>query len=150
MGDEIDGIHQFDPLTGELIKSHLRVPIYPTSHYVIPRGQWESAFESIQEELEEHHVQLEKQGLLLEAQRIYQRTMFDLEMIKSVGYCKGIENYSRHLTGRLPGDPPPTLVDYLPEDSMIFIDESHVSIPQLRGMYKGAVSYTHLTLPTKA
>ncbi|MEE2822448.1 MAG: excinuclease ABC subunit UvrB [Acidobacteriota bacterium] len=136
-GDEIDGIHQFDPLTGELIKSHLRVPIYPTSHYVIPRGQWESAFESIQEELEEHHVQLEKQGLLLEAQRIYQRTMFDLEMIKSVGYCKGIENYSRHLTGRLPGDPPPTLVDYLPEDSMIFIDESHVSIPQLRGMYKG-------------
>jgi excinuclease ABC subunit B len=136
-GDEIDAIHQFDPLTGELIKSHPRVPIYPTSHYVMPRSQWEAAFESIREELEEHRTQLEKQGLLLEAQRIHQRTMFDLEMIKSVGYCRGVENYSRHLTGRLPGQPPPTLMDYLPEDAIMFIDESHVSIPQLRGMYEG-------------
>ena len=136
-GDEIEGIHQFDPLTGEIVKSHPRVPIYPKSHYVIPRSRWKAAVESIREELEQHRTQLEKQGLLLEAQRIYQRTMFDLEMIKSVGYCRGIENYSRHLTGRLPGEPPPTLMDYLPEDAIMFIDESHVSIPQLRGMYKG-------------
>jgi len=136
-GDEIEGIHQFDPLTGEIIKSHPRVPIYPKSHYVIPRSRWKAAVESIREELEEHRTQLEQQGLRLEAQRVHQRTMFDLEMIKSVGYCRGIENYSRHLTGRLPGDPPPTLMDYLPEDSMMFIDESHVSIPQLRGMYQG-------------
>ena len=136
-GDEIEGIHQFDPLTGEIVKSHTRVPIYPKSHYVIPRSRWKAAVESIREELEQHRTQLEKQGLLLEAQRIHQRTMFDLEMIKSVGYCRGIENYSRHLTGRLPGEPPPTLMDYLPEDAIMFIDESHVSIPQLRGMYEG-------------
>jgi len=136
-GDEIEGIHQFDPLTGEIVKSHPRVPIYPKSHYVIPRSRWKAAVESIREELEQHRTQLEKQGLLLEAQRIHQRTMFDLEMIKSVGYCRGIENYSRHLTGRLPGEPPPTLMDYLPEDAIMFIDESHVSIPQLRGMYEG-------------
>ncbi len=136
-GDEIEGIHQFDPLTGEIVKSHPRVPIYPKSHYVIPRSRWKAAVESIREELEQHRTQLEKQGLLLEAQRIHQRTMFDLEMIKSVGYCRGIENYSRHLTGRLPGEPSPTLMDYLPEDAIMFIDESHVSIPQLRGMYEG-------------
>ena len=136
-GDEIDAIHQFDPLTGEIIKSHPRVPIYPKSHYVMPRSRWEAAVESIREELEEHRTQLEKQGLLLEAQRVHQRTMFDLEMIKSVGDCRGIENYSRHLTGRQPGEKPPTLMDYLPEDAIMFIDESHVSIPQLRGMYEG-------------
>ena len=136
-GDEIDAIHQFDPLTGEIVKRHPRVPIYPKSHYVIPRSQWEAAVESIREELEEHRTQLENQGLLMEAQRVHQRTMFDLEMIKSVGYCRGIENYSRHLTARLPEEPPPTLMDYLPKDAMMFIDESHVSIPQLRGMYEG-------------
>jgi len=136
-GDEIDSIYQFDPLTGEIIKEHQRVPIYPKSHYVMPRSQWETAVESIRMELEEHRTRLEKEGLLVEAQRVHQRTMFDLETIKTVGYCRGIENYSRHLTGRLPGEPPPTLMDYFPSDALVFIDESHVTVPQLRGMYEG-------------
>ncbi|MCH6568575.1 MAG: excinuclease ABC subunit UvrB [Acidobacteria bacterium] len=136
-GDEIDAIYQFDPLTGEIIKEHQRVPIYPKSHYVMPRSQWETAVESIRMELEEHRTRLEKEGLLVEAQRVHQRTMFDLEIIKTVGYCRGIENYSRHLTGRLPGEPPPTLMDYFPSDAIVFIDESHVTVPQLRGMYEG-------------
>ena len=136
-GDEIDAIYRFDPLTGEIIKEHQRVPIYPKSHYVIPRSQWETAVESIRTELEEHRTRLEKEGLLIEAQRVHQRTMFDLEIIKTVGYCRGIENYSRHLTGRLPGEPPPTLMDYFPSDAIVFIDESHVTVPQLRGMYEG-------------
>lgn len=136
-GDEVDSILQFDQLTGEIIKEHERVPIYPKSHYVMPRSQWEIAVESIKQELQEHRTKLEKEGKLMEAQRVHQRTMFDLEMIKTVGYCRGIENYSRHLTGRLPGDPPPTLMDYLPKDALVFIDESHVSVPQLRGMYEG-------------
>jgi len=136
-GDEIDAIYRFDPLTGEIIKEHQRVPIYPKSHYVMPRSQWETAVESIRMELEEHRTRLEKEGLLVEAQRAHQRTMFDLEIIKTVGYCRGIENYSRHLTGRLPGEPPPTLMDYFPSDAIVFIDESHVTVPQLRGMYEG-------------
>jgi len=136
-GDEIDAIYRFDPLTGEIIKEHQRVPIYPKSHYVMPRSQWETAVESIRIELEEHRTRLEKEGLLVEAQRVHQRTMFDLEIIKTVGYCRGIENYSRHLTGRLPGEPPPTLMDYFPSDAIVFIDESHVTVPQLRGMYEG-------------
>ena len=136
-GDEIDAIYRFDPLTGEIIKEHQRVPIYPKSHYVMPRSQWETAVESIRMELEEHRTRLEKEGLLIEAQRVHQRTMFDLEIIKTVGYCRGIENYSRHLTGRLPGEPPPTLMDYFPSDAIVFIDESHVTVPQLRGMYEG-------------
>ena len=136
-GDEIDAIYRFDPLTGEIIKEHQRVPIYPKSHYVMPRSQWETAVESIRMELEEHRTRLEKEGLLVEAQRVHQRTMFDLEIIKTVGYCRGIENYSRHLTGRLPGEPPPTLMDYFPSDAIVFIDESHVTVPQLRGMYEG-------------
>ena len=136
-GDEIDAIYRFDPLTGEIIKEHQRVPIYPKSHYVMPRSQWEAAVESIRMELEEHRTRLEKEGLLIEAQRVHQRTMFDLEIIKTVGYCRGIENYSRHLTGRLPGEPPPTLMDYFPSDAIVFIDESHVTVPQLRGMYEG-------------
>ena len=136
-GDEIDAIYRFDPLTGEIIKEHQRVPIYPKSHYVMPRSQWETAVESIRTELEEHRTRLEKEGLLIEAQRVHQRTMFDLEIIKTVGYCRGIENYSRHLTGRLPGEPPPTLMDYFPSDAIVFIDESHVTVPQLRGMYEG-------------
>ncbi len=136
-GDEIDAIYQFDPLTGEMIKEHQRVPIYPKSHYVMPRSQWETAVESIRTELEEHRTRLEKEGLLVEAQRVHQRTMFDLEIVKTVGYCRGIENYSRHLTGRLPGEPPPTLMDYFPSDALVFIDESHVTVPQLRGMYEG-------------
>ena len=136
-GDEIDAIYQFDPLTGEIIKEHQRVPIYPKSHYVMPRSQWETAVKSIRMELEEHRTRLEKEGLLVEAQRVHQRTMFDLETIKTVGYCRGIENYSHHLTGRLPGEPPPTLMDYFPSDALVFIDESHVTVPQLRGMYEG-------------
>ena len=136
-GDEIDAIYRFDPLTGEIIKEHQRVPIYPKSHYVMPRSQWETAVENIRMELEEHRTRLEKEGLLVEAQRVHQRTMFDLEIIKTVGYCRGIENYSRHLTGRLPGEPPPTLMDYFPSDALVFIDESHVTVPQLRGMYEG-------------
>ncbi len=136
-GDEIDAIYRFDPLTGEIIQEHQRVPIYPKSHYVMPRSQWKIAVESIRMELEEHRTRLEKEGLLVEAQRVHQRTMFDLEIIKTVGYCRGIENYSRHLTGRLPGKPPPTLMDYFPSDALVFIDESHVTVPQLRGMYEG-------------
>ena len=136
-GDEIDSIYRFDPLTGEILKEHQRVPIYPKSHYVMPRSQWETAVESIRMELEEHRTRLEKEGLLIEAQRVHQRTMFDLEIIKTVGYCRGIENYSRHLTGRVPGEPPPTLMDYFPSDAIVFIDESHVTVPQLRGMYEG-------------
>ena len=136
-GDEIEAIYRFDPLTGEIIQEHQRVPIYPKSHYVMPRSQWKTAVESIRMELEEHRTRLEKEGLLVEAQRVHQRTMFDLEIIKTVGYCRGIENYSRHLTGRLPGEPPPTLMDYFPSDALVFIDESHVTVPQLRGMYEG-------------
>jgi excinuclease ABC subunit B len=136
-GDEIEAIFQFDPLTGEILKRHTRIPIYPKTHYVIPRERWDHAVKSIKEELGEFRGKLEEEGRLLEAQRIHQRTMFDLEMIKTVGYCRGIENYSRHLTGRAPGEPPPTLLDYLSRDAVIFIDESHVSIPQVRGMYEG-------------
>ena len=136
-GDEIDRIQQFDPLTGEISKDHNRVPIYPKSHYVMPRSRWDAAVHSIQKELEEHRSKLEGEGRLLEAQRVYQRTALDLEMIKTVGYCRGIENYSRHLTGREAGEPPPTLIDYLPLDALVFIDESHAMIPQLRGMYEG-------------
>ncbi|HSR67267.1 MAG TPA: excinuclease ABC subunit UvrB [Acidobacteriota bacterium] len=136
-GDEIERIEQFDPLTGELLQEHERVPIYPNSHYVIPRQRWNAAVQSIKDELEEFRTGLEKEGRLMEAQRIHQRTMFDLEMIKTVGYCRGIENYSRHLTGRAPGEPSPTLMDYLPDDALFFIDESHVTVPQVRGMYHG-------------
>lgn len=136
-GDEIDTISQFDPLTGEMIKEHQRVPIYPKSHYVMPQRKWKKAVASIREELNTHCLKLEKKGQTLEAQRIHQRTMFDLEMIRTVGYCRGVENYSRHLTGRHPGQPPPTLMDYLPENAIVFVDESHAMVPQLRGMYEG-------------
>ena len=136
-GDELECIHQFDPLTGKTVKRYPKIPIYPRSHYVMPKDRWEHAVESIRDELEKHQDLLEKEGRLIESQRVQQRTLFDLEMIRTVGYCRGIENYSRHLTGRQPGDPPPTLMDYLPENSLIFIDESHVTIPQVRGMYKG-------------
>ncbi len=136
-GDEVEGIFQFDPLTGEVLREHDRIPIYPKSHYVIPKTRWNVAVESIKAELEECRSQWEREGRLLEAQRVHQRTMFDLEMIKTVGYCRGIENYSRHLTGRRAGEPPPTLLDYLPEPSLMFIDESHVTMPQVRGMCAG-------------
>ncbi len=136
-GDEIDTLAQIDPLTGQVRQTYLRLPIYPKSHYVMSQKTREEAIESIRRELEWWRGELEKQGKLVEAQRIWQRTMFDLEMIQQIGYCHGIENYSRHFSGRLPGEAPPTLLDYLPHDALIFIDESHQTIPQLQGMYHG-------------
>jgi len=136
-GDEIEDLAMIDPLTGKTLSRHTRLPIYPKSHYVIPRSQWNAAVISVKAELEEREATLLQEGKLLEHQRLHERTMYDLEMIKELGYCRGIENYSRHLTGRRPGEPPPTLLDYLPEDHLIFVDESHVTIPQVRGMFKG-------------
>ncbi|HEY8459905.1 MAG TPA: excinuclease ABC subunit UvrB [Blastocatellia bacterium] len=137
-GDEIDSISTIDPLLGEAIKKHdARVPIYPKTHYVTTRGTVKRAVKSIKEELEWWEPQLIEQNKLVEAQRLRQRVMYDLEMFNELGYCRGVENYSRHLTGRKPGEPPPTLFDYLPEDTLVVIDESHQSIPQIRGMYNG-------------
>ncbi len=136
-GDEVDGLSQIDPLLGQVRQSYQRLPIYPASHYVMSNETRESALKSIEMELEWWQGELEKQGKAVEAQRIYQRTMFDLEMIRNVGYCHGIENYSRHFSGRLPGEPPPTLLDYLPQDALLFIDESHQTVPQIGGMYHG-------------
>ena len=136
-GDELDRLCTFDPLTGDVLRELDRATIYPRSHFVMPRPRLEAAVQSIRAELGDWEAVLERQSRLLEAQRVHQRTLFDLEMIKEVGYCHGIENYSRHLTNRMPGQPPPTLLDYLREDAIIFIDESHQTIPQLRGMYHG-------------
>src|SRR5947208_4874280 len=136
-GDEVEGLSQIDPLLGQVKQTYTRLPIYPKTHYVMSEETKVSARESIRTELDWWHKELEKQGKLIEAQRLYQRTMFDLEMIKEIGYCHGIENYSRHFTGRLPGEAPPTLLDYLPHDSLMFLDESHQTIPQLHGMYHG-------------
>jgi excinuclease ABC subunit B len=136
-GDSVDAIHQIDPLRGELLGRMDRVHIYPASHYVTPAAQLERAFQTITEELGERLTFLRGQGRLLEAQRLEQRTLFDLEMLRELGFCHGIENYSRHLTGRRPGQPPPTLIDYLPRDTLIIIDESHVAVPQIGGMYPG-------------
>ncbi|MDE1156329.1 MAG: excinuclease ABC subunit UvrB [Acidobacteriaceae bacterium] len=136
-GDEIDSLSQIDPLFGTVKQKYSRLPIYPKSHYVVQPERKTSAINSIVSELTEWEAQLEKEGRLVEAQRIHQRTRYDLEMIKSVGYCHGIENYSRHFSGRLPGEPPPTLLDYFPDDYLIFIDESHVTVPQLHGMWHG-------------
>jgi len=136
-GDEIDSLAQIDPLFGTVKQKYARLPIYPKTHYVLKPETRTKAVESIKGELAWWEVELEKQGRVVEAQRIHQRTMYDLEMIKSVGYCHGIENYSRHFTGRLPGEPPPTLLDYFPRDYMMFIDESHQTVPQLHGMYHG-------------
>ena len=136
-GDEVDQIASFDPLTGKTIERLAQVAIYPSSHYVTPRPRLEDAFRTIEAELLERKAELEREGKLLEAQRLYQRTMFDLEMLREVGHCHGIENYSRHLSGRRPGEPPPTLLDYLSKDCIVVVDESHQSIPQVRGMYHG-------------
>ena len=136
-GDEIDALAQIDPLFGTVKQKYARLPIYPKSHYVVQPERKRTATESILSELFEWEAQLEKEGRLVESQRIHQRTRFDLEMIKSVGYCHGIENYSRHFSGRLPGEPPPTLLDYFPRDYLLFIDESHVTVPQLHGMWHG-------------
>ena len=136
-GDQIDQITSFDPLTRQPIQELDRIAIYPASHYVTPKHLLEKAMENIRKELIERVAYFENLNLLIEAQRIDQRTLFDLEMIKEVGYCQGIENYSRYLMDRPPGEPPPTLLDYFPNDSLFVIDESHVSLPQLQGMYKG-------------
>jgi excinuclease ABC subunit B len=139
-GDQIDTIRQIDPLTGEIRSGQedlTRVPIYPKTHYVMPQDQRDRAIVGIQEELDWWKKELEKQGKYVEAQRVVQRTMFDMEMMRTIGYCHGIENYSRHLSGRLPGEAPPTLLDYVPQDFLLFVDESHATIPQVRGMYHG-------------
>ncbi|HXC94781.1 MAG TPA: excinuclease ABC subunit UvrB [Edaphobacter sp.] len=136
-GDEIDSLSQIDPLFGTVRQKYSRLPIYPKSHYVVQPERKSSAIATILEEMEWWEKELENQGRLVESQRIHQRTRFDLEMIKSVGYCHGIENYSRHFSGRLPGEPPPTLLDYFPQDYLLFIDESHVTVPQLHGMWHG-------------
>jgi excinuclease ABC subunit B len=136
-GDEVDCLAQIDPLFGTIRQKYLRLPIYPKTHYVMKPETRDRALQSIKEELAWWEVELEKQGRRVESQRVHQRTMYDLEMIKSVGYCHGIENYSRHFTGRLPGEPPPTLLDYFARDYLMFIDESHQTVPQLHGMYHG-------------
>jgi excinuclease ABC subunit B len=136
-GDEVEALYQVDPLTGEKRRRLRRVPIYPANHYVTPQDRLTRAFSAIEEELEVRHRELTETGKLLEAQRVKQRTLFDLEMMREVGTCKGIENYSRHLSGRRPGEAPPTLMDYLPRDALVIIDESHQTVPQIRGMYNG-------------
>jgi excinuclease ABC subunit B len=136
-GDEVDDLVTFDPLTGKTRRRHDKTAVYPKSHFVTSRERTKEAVNSIKEELVWYRGQLEHDGKLLEAQRLHQRTMFDLEMIREIGYCHGIENYARHLTGRAAGEPPPTLLDYLPDDAVVFVDESHQTVPQVRGMYAG-------------
>lgn len=136
-GDQIESLSQIDPLLGQVKQTYLRLPIYPKTHYVMDAPTRQQAMQSIENELQWWHKELESSGKLIEAQRLYQRTMFDLEMIKQIGFCHGIENYSRHFSGRLPGEAPPTLLDYLPNDALLFIDESHQTVPQLQGMYHG-------------
>ena len=139
-GDLIDKLRQIDPLTGEIRAGHediVRVPIYPKTHYVMQPEQRDRAIVGIQDELDWWKKELEKQGKFVEAQRLVQRTMFDMEMMRTIGYCHGVENYSRHLSGRLPGEAPPTLLDYVPQDYLLFIDESHATVPQVRGMFNG-------------
>src|SRR3954452_12472805 len=136
-GDEIESLSQIDPLFGTVKQKYARLPIYPKSHYVLQPDRKKKAIDSILEELAWWEKELEQQGRLVESQRVHQRTRFDLEMIKSVGYCHGIENYSRHFSGRLPGEAPPTLLDYVPRDFMLFIDESHQTVPQLHAMWHG-------------
>lgn len=137
-GDEIDAIYTIDPLLGEVIKKHeTRIPIYPKTHYVMSKPVIKRAVQTIKAELDQHEEFLVNEGKIVEAQRLHQRTMYDLEMIKEMGFCRGIENYSRHLTGKPPGAPPPTLLDYLPGNALIVIDESHQTIPQLGAMFKG-------------
>ena len=136
-GDEVDSLSQIDPLFGTVKQKYTRLPIYPKSHYVMSNVTRNHAIETILEELAWWEKELEKEGRLVESQRVHQRTRFDLEMIKSVGYCHGIENYSRHFSGRKPGEPPPTLLDYVPRDFVMFIDESHQTVPQLHGMWHG-------------
>ena len=136
-GDEVERITRFDVLRGETLQQIDRIAVYPKTHYVTPKPRLERAIETIAEELKERLEVLEAEGKLLERQRLEQRTRFDLEMLKEIGYCHGIENYSRHLSGRAPGEPPPTLFDYLPDDFLLVVDESHQTLPQVRGMHAG-------------
>ena len=136
-GDEVESLAQIDPLFGTVKQKYARLPVYPKTHYVMKPERKLAAVQTILEELAWWEAELEKQGRIVEAQRIHQRTRFDLEMIKEMGYCHGIENYSRHFTGRLPGEPPPTLLDYVPRDYLLFVDESHQTIPQVHGMWHG-------------
>ncbi|MEW6214039.1 MAG: excinuclease ABC subunit UvrB [Nitrospirota bacterium] len=136
-GDDIDTLHEFDPLTGERIRKIEKLALFPNSHWITPRERLEPALRNIEKEMEERIEYFLRKGKTLEAQRIEQRTRFDLEMLREFGYCHGIENYSRHLTGRAPGEPPYTLMDYFPEDFLIVIDESHATVPQIGGMYEG-------------
>jgi len=135
--DDVTGLYIIDPLHGGVMERRKQCTIYPSTHYVTPRNTLSQAIISIEEELKEHLTVLKSQNKLLEAQRLEMRTRFDLEMLREIGYCQGIENYSRHMTGRKPGEPPPTLMDYLPDDAIVMIDESHVTVPQLMGMYRG-------------
>ncbi|MDH5209807.1 MAG: DEAD/DEAH box helicase family protein, partial [Burkholderiaceae bacterium] len=135
--DEVDSLQLFDPLTGRVRQKIPRFTLYPSSHYVTPRQNVLRALDGIKEELKERIDFFVRSGKLVEAQRIEQRTRFDLEMLNELGFCKGIENYTRHISGAMPGEPPPTLVDYLPPDALMIVDESHVTIPQLGGMYRG-------------
>ncbi|HEY9690314.1 MAG TPA: DEAD/DEAH box helicase family protein, partial [Coleofasciculaceae cyanobacterium] len=136
-GDEVEAIRYVDPLTGEILKSLEAVNLYPARHFVTPEDRLEEAIQAIARELSDQKAFLESEGKLLEAQRIDQRTRYDLELLAQVGYCNGVENYSRHLAGRQAGDPPECLIDYFPEDWLLILDESHVTVPQLRGMYNG-------------
>ena len=136
-GDEVDELVSFDPVTGRTLRRHDTVAVYPKSHFVTPRSRTLQAVETIKAELVERRADLESVGKVLEAQRLHQRTMFDIEMMREIGYCHGIENYARHLSGRAAGEPPPTLLDYLPPDALIIVDESHQTVPQVRGMYHG-------------
>jgi excinuclease ABC subunit B len=139
-GTQIENIRKIDPLTGQIRSRDgeiTRIPIYPKTHYVLPAAQRERAIQTIYEELEWWKGELGRQGKIVEAQRVVQRTLFDIEMMRTIGYCHGIENYSRHMSGRLPGEAPPTLLDYVPSDYLLFIDESHQTVPQIRGMYHG-------------
>ncbi|MGN6592541.1 MAG: excinuclease ABC subunit UvrB [Terriglobales bacterium] len=142
-GNQVERLSQIDPLLGQVRQTYQRLPIYPKSHYVMKPETKEEAIRSILAELGEWKPNLESQGKHVEAQRLEQRTRFDIEMMREIGYCHGIENYSRHFTGRMPGQPPPTLLDYLPSDALIFIDESHQTVPQLRGMYNGDQARKH-------
>jgi excinuclease ABC subunit B len=139
-GDTVDAIHEIDPLTGKSLGKLPKIAVYPNTHYLIAPDRYERAITGIEEELEERVLAFKRAGQLLEAQRIAQRTKFDLEMIRAMGYCHGIENYSRHLSGRAPGEPPPTLLDYFPKDFLLIVDESHATVPQVGGMYEGDYS----------
>jgi excinuclease ABC subunit B len=136
-GDEVDQLVSFDPVTGETLRRHDKTAVYPKSHFVTPRAKTLQAVETIKAELVERRTDLESVGKVLEAQRLHQRTMFDIEMMREIGYCHGIENYARHLTGRQAGEPPPTLLDYFPPDALTIVDESHQTVPQVRGMFHG-------------